>query len=115
MTPEQVNVFLTRVALLDPRFGYVDVETQVARAEEWAAVLADVEPMAAIEAARAHYRATRDRLMPADVLARCRTQVAPTREELQAKAEWLARHGLTEAQFAAMPRHEIERIVRGVE
>lgn len=114
MDAREANILLTEVALLDPRFGYVDEMTQVNRAEKWAAALADVALDDARAAVVAHYRETRDRLMPADVVARC-PSVSVDRAAVRARAEWLAARGVTEQQLAVMPRHEVERLVRGGE
>lgn len=116
----EANVFLSRLRLLDPRFGF-DVpadpekaaEWAVAAAETWAAALADVGLEDALEAAVAHYRETRDRLMPVDVVRRCRSVVPLDREAALLRSKWLAVRGVSEAQFARMTRAQVEALVYG--
>lgn len=117
MDAVQANVFLSRLRLLDPRFAFEvpadpakAAEHAVLAAETWAEVLRDVGFEEAIAAAVEHYRESPHRLMPVDVLSRC-AAVDPEAE--RARAAWLASHGLTEAQVRAMPRHELEAIMRG--
>lgn len=113
MDAREANVLLTRVALLDPRFGWTDEETQASRAETWADALADVSLEDALAAAVEHYRVTRDRLMPVDVVSRC--PAVGDDGEAQARAEWLAARGLTEDDLARMTRAQLKELVAGAE
>lgn len=61
-------MLLSKAALLDPRMKRVDVSEQAAMASAWAEALADVELVDAGEALMAHYRSSRDPIMPADIV-----------------------------------------------
>lgn len=104
------NVLLTRLRLLDPRIPLSD--DPVAQAEAWAEVLDEVPLDEALAAAVAHYRESTNRLMPADLVERCRVVDAQAEEAAAARARWLAERGLTEGQVRAMPREQLERIIR---
>lgn len=107
MDAREANVFLAKVRLLDPRWPVSD--DPVAQADVWAETLHDVRLRDAIEAAVDHYRGSTMRLMPANVVSRC---AAFDPEVARARAEWMRRHGLTEAQLSTMPRDELEQLVR---
>jgi hypothetical protein len=101
----EANVVLTRAALLDPRMKRVDVAEQADMASAWAEVLVDVELAAALEAVTAHYRTSRDPIMPADVLARAGWEEPSPYENITAqvaaeqKRRALESAGVTEAEF----------------
>lgn len=112
MNSREANIFLTRVAGLDPRFGFATETEQMNRATAWAEALPDIDLDDALAAAVTHYRETSQRLMPADLVARCRVVDERTQEAAAARARWLAERGLSEEQVRAMPREQLERIIR---
>ena len=84
MTPDQVALVLTKAAAVDSRtIGEADVLA-------WHEILARVNLADALEAVKRHYSASRERIMPADVLKLSRT-VRDERD--RAKAEPLALPG----------------------
>lgn len=101
MNAIEVNVILTKAALIDP-FIVPDPD----RAEEWAEVLDGVSFDEGLAAMRAHYATSSDRLMPAHILARvggAESRVPDITGEVleQSKREALAAAGVTEAEFDA--------------
>lgn len=68
MTPTEANVLLTKAGIVDPRMRRTDPAEAADRAEAWAEILSDVALPDALEALAAHYRSSKDALMPADVL-----------------------------------------------
>ncbi|QJU54366.1 hypothetical protein SCB71_14565 [Herbiconiux sp. KACC 21604] len=68
MNAAEVNVFLTRAALLDPRMKRVDPMEQADMATAWADVLDDVALVAALTALKQHYRGSSDPITPARVV-----------------------------------------------
>lgn len=105
-------MLLTKIAVVDPRFRWSTVEDRVAQARAWAELLDGVALPDAERAVGAHYRESRDRIMPADVVARCpqRSVEAEADRELQA---WLAARGLTRSQFEALSPSQVDALVRG--
>jgi hypothetical protein len=101
----QANILLTRAALLDPRMKRVDEQEQADMAIAWAEVLVDVELDAALEAVAAHYRTSRDPIMPADILTRVGWVEPSPYENITArvaaeqKRRALEGAGVTEAEF----------------
>ena len=68
MTDDEALALLAWAAHLDPRLKRTNEEEFASVAEAWAAVLADVALEEAKVAVVAHYKVSRDPLMPADVL-----------------------------------------------
>jgi hypothetical protein len=103
----EVNALLTKAALLDPRMKRTDRTEQADRAEIWAELLVDVELGDALVALTEHYRASKDPIMPADILAavgyREPDDIPDITSEIIAasKARVLEEHGVTEAEFEA--------------
>jgi hypothetical protein len=103
----EANVVLTRAALLDPRMKRVDEVEQADMATAWAEVLVDVPLKAALEAVAAHYRTSREPIMPADILSRAGWEEPSPYENITAqvatalKLRALERAGVTEAEFDA--------------
>lgn len=80
MTPEQVAMVLAKAAVFDQRnVGESDILA-------WLEVLEDTNPADAIAAVTRHYRETRERIMPSDVI-RLAAQIADERrrEALRAR------------------------------
>lgn len=115
MTPREVNLLLAKAAAIDPRVGSLLRDGGAVHvAQEWAAILGGLSFVAALEAMREHYsRAGASMLLPGDLLEGARP-ARLTGEEV-ARARWLAERGLSEADLAVMPRHELEALVRGEE
>lgn len=108
MNAREVNVFLTRAALLDPRMKRTDPAEQRDMAKAWAEVLADVPLEVALEALTEHYRGSRDTITLSDVVAFAQVEAAPypirsIDDELQVerRARALAAAGVTEQEFAS--------------
>lgn len=125
MNALEVNVFLTKAALLDPRMKRVDPRDQADMAEAWAEVLDDVPLTAAVAALRAHYRESSYAITPADVMRRVVLPPDPVFPDITAQFEAdskraaLAAAGVTEAEWEVhstdrewllehFPQHELE-------
>lgn len=113
MIAREVNVLLTKAALLDPRMKRVDEATQADMAIAWADVLVDIKLSDALVALEAHYRESWDPIMPADIVGRVGAPVDPwvsvpdvTAEVVAAsRARQLEAAGVTEEEFEAH-RHD---------
>lgn len=112
MIAREVNIVLTRAALLDPRMKRVDPEEQADMALAWADALADVPLDVALAAVSAHYRASREPLMLADLVAAAGVDATPDEWEhldrvdddqvlALSRTRELAAAGVTEAEYAA--------------
>lgn len=107
MSPDEVNVFLTKAALLDPRMKRVDPIEQADMAEAWAELLDDVALQAALSALRAHYRTSSDTITPSRVIALTDLVTKPVLPDITAEVEAedrrarLAAAGVTEAEYLA--------------
>lgn len=108
MTPREVNVFLTRAALLDPRMKRTDPAEQRDMAVAWADLLDDVGLDAALKVLREHYRGSSDAITPAVIVAGVGASLAgylyesiDEQLEREARTRALAAAGVTEAEFAA--------------
>lgn len=115
MTPREVNLLLAKAAALDPRIGSLIRDGgAVAVAQEWHAVIGVLSYSAALAAAREHYSQPGARmLLPGDLLGLA--QPARVTADDLARERWLAARGLTEAQVAAMPLHELKQLVESEE
>lgn len=105
MNDTEVNVLLTEAAAVDPRMRRLDPMEAAHRAEAWATILDDVPLANALDAMRAHYRVSRDALMPADVLELAGVVSDPwagVRDlDREAYLEQLEAAGVTEAEVEA--------------
>lgn len=97
MNAAEGNVFLTKAAQLDPRMKRVVAEDQADLAEMWAAALPDVSLADALSAIPAHYRESRDPMMPADVLRRVEVSVPV----LSSRDAWLLSQNVDPAEYDA--------------
>jgi hypothetical protein len=94
MNAIEVNVMLTRAALLDPRMKRSDPTEQADMATAWAQVLGDVPLQAALTAVVAHYRDETRSLMPADVVALTAEMPTADRTGRADGREWLEARGI---------------------
>jgi hypothetical protein len=107
MIAAEVNVFLTRAALLDPRMKRVDPREQADMSIAWADVLDDVSLEVALAALKTHYRSSSDTITPARVIELAPGVTAAVLPDITAeivaesKREQLAAAGVTEAEFLA--------------
>jgi hypothetical protein len=103
----EVNIMLTKAALVDPRMKRVDEDEAFDRAVLWAELLDDVSLEDGLVAVREHYRSSNDAIMPADILARAGWVEPSPYENITArvaaeqKRRALEAAGVTEAEFDA--------------
>jgi hypothetical protein len=101
----EVNVFITRAALLDPRMKRVDPNEQADMVIAWADVLDDVPLDVALDALRQHYRSSSDSITPGRVVELANVAAAPVlpdiTEEIIAEdmQKQLVAAGVTEAEW----------------
>lgn len=108
MTDEEALTLIRFAAAFEPRFKTGD--DLVERARAWAFVLPDVTLQEALEAARMHYATTTAMLMPAHIMQQLR-RVETDPAFQQQRAAWLAQHGITEQQLAAMTSDELQALI----
>jgi hypothetical protein len=107
MMPSEVNVFLTKAALLDPRMKRVDAREQADMAAAWAEVLDDVSMVSALSALRSHYRSSSDTITPARVIEMVVLDTKPVLPDITAelleedRRQQIAAAGVTEAEYLA--------------
>ncbi len=111
MNAHEANELLTALAVIDPRTRAASAHEQVTRARMWARLLPEVVLTAAFGAVEAHYREETRVVMPADVLRRCTPSRPRLSADSEARAEWLAAHGLTEEQLARIPTEQLRALV----
>jgi len=68
MDAREMNVFLTRAALLDPRMKRTNPTDQADMATAWSETLGDVPLDVAVTALTAHYQASIASVMPAHIM-----------------------------------------------
>jgi hypothetical protein len=101
----EVNIMLTKAALVDPRMKRVDEDEAFERAVLWAELLDDVSLEDGLAAVREHYRSSNDAIMPADILTRAGWVEPSPYENITArvaaeqKRRALEAAGVTEAEF----------------
>jgi hypothetical protein len=99
-----VNIMLTKAALLDARMKRNDPVEQADMATEWAFILHDVTLPAALDAVRAHYRRETRTITPADVVAYAEEHDDDTPNmtdigQRQQRDAWLTAHGVLPTEF----------------
>lgn len=103
MSPREVNILLTKAALLDPRMKRTDQREQADMAIAWAEVLADVTLADGINAVNAHYATDTRAVTPADIRAHADSDdYLPNVTELDRRRqrdEWLTDHGFAPGEW----------------
>ncbi|MDQ7877346.1 hypothetical protein Q9R08_05080 [Microbacterium sp. QXD-8] len=104
MNAREVNVLLTKAALLDPRMKRVDPTEQADMAIEWAFVLDDVALGAGLWSIRQHYRTESRSITPADVVRLAGeydddTANTTAQRERAQRDEWLRANGFEPSEW----------------